>query len=75
MPICTKVPKEICNYDPHGSKRIVKKPLVSIYCREIQDDAVQAPTDFSEVSPGEQGSGELGGDEIPDDGKYILSLM
>ena len=57
VPICTKVPKEICNYDPHGSKRVIKKPLVSIYCREVQSDFDGSGTEDSGIYPGVDGGG------------------
>ena len=65
VPICTKVPKEICNFDPHGSRRVVKKPLVSIYCRELQGDvAGEASNEL-----GVDCEGDKDCDGIPDEGK------
>ena len=69
VPICTEVPKEICNFDPHGSKRVVKKPLVSIYCREVPDDEVKEPSTMIDLIDG--GSVDLDGDGIPNNSKSI----
>ena len=72
VPICTEVPKEICNYDPHGSRRVIKKPQISIYCRDTQGDKVPSPGTTDEVVDsglGVSDIGDLDGDGLTDDGK------